>query len=380
MLSKVSPKGDWARAYVRAIVSAHEQEWLMVTIKDIAARLDVSASTVGRALADDPRISGAMKQKVQEVANEIGYVANRAARMMRGVSSNLVGLIVPDIRNSFYSTIAHALSKCLEQDGIQLTLSETDDDRAVELRHVRELVSANVAGMILVPSAKPLPETVRLLKAMPHIQLLRAHPSLGQQWFGIDDARALSLAVGHLLELGHRRIAYVGPSEELPTGAARLKGYRDALAPFKAWNAMLEVCGSPSAADVGREALRRLLALPKPPTAVVLGSVQHTYGLLDECLSRGIRAPEELSIVGFGDEPGFRWWGPGLTTIALPVSELATACGLWLLHQLRQRPATLPSYSSMSSPTLLVRASTQAPSAAVDAAVPKRSRSKAATA
>jgi LacI family transcriptional regulator len=78
----------------------------MVTIKDIARRLEVSASTVGRALSDDPRISAAMKKKVAEVANELGYVANRAARMMRGASSNLVGLVVPDIRNSFYSTIS----------------------------------------------------------------------------------------------------------------------------------------------------------------------------------------------------------------------------------------------------------------------------------
>ena len=352
----------------------------MVTIKDIAARLGVSASTVGRALADDPRISGAMKQKVQEVADEIGYVANRAARMMRGVSSNLVGLIVPDIRNSFYSTIAHALSKCLEQDGFQLTLSETDDDRTVELRHVRELVSANVVGMILVPSAKPLPETVRLLKGMPHIQLLRQHAVLGEQWFGIDDPKALGLAVGHLLELGHRRIAYVGPSTDLPTGAARIKGYREALVAAKAWDAVLEVCGSPSATDFGREALRRLLALPKPPTALVLGAVQHTHSVLDECLSRGIRVPEELSVVGFGDEPGFRWWGPGLTTIGLPVSELATACGLWFLHQLRQRPAALPDYRSMSSPTLVVRGSTREPAQLTASAAPKRVRARSATA
>lgn len=352
----------------------------MVTIKDIAARLSVSASTVGRALADDPRISSAMKQKVQAVADEIGYVANRAARMMRGVSSNLVGLIVPDIRNSFYSTIAHALSKCLEQDGFQLTLSETDDDRAVELRHVRELVSANVVGMILVPSAKPLPETVRLLKGMPHIQLLREHASLGEQWFGIDDSKALALAVGHLLESGHRRIAYVGPSVDLPTGAARLKGYRETLVAAKAWDAALEVCGPPSATEFGRDALRRLLALAKPPTALVLGAVQHTYSVLDECVSRGIRVPEELSIVGFGDEPGFRWWGPGLTTIGLPVSELATACGLWFLHQLRQRPTALPNYRSMSSPNLVVRGSTRAPVRMATTGPQRQSRAKSTTA
>ena len=163
----------------------------MVTIKDIAARLQVSPSTVGRALADDPRISSAMKQKVAEVASELGYVANRAARMMRGVSSNLVGLVVPDIRNSFYSTIAHALSKCLEQEGFQLTLSETDDDRLAELRHIRELTSVNVAGIIIVPSAKPHPDSVRLLAMTSHIQLLRRHASLGDQWFGISTGARL---------------------------------------------------------------------------------------------------------------------------------------------------------------------------------------------
>jgi DNA-binding LacI/PurR family transcriptional regulator len=351
----------------------------MLTIKDIAVRLGVSASTVGRALADDPRISGAMKQKVQEVADEIGYVANRAARMMRGASSNLVGLIVPDIRNNFYSTIAHALSKCLEQEAFQLTLSETDDDRAVELRHVRELVSANVVGMIMVPSAKPLPETVRLLKSVPHIQLLREQSALGDQWFGLDDAKALALAVEHLLALGHRRIAYIGPSADLPTGAARLKGYRDTLAAAKAWDARLEMCGAPSAADFGRDALRRLLALSKPPTGVVLGGVQLTHSVVDECIALRIQVPDDLSIVGFGDEAGFRWWGAGLTSISLPVSELATSCGLWFLHQLRQRPAAMPSYRSASSPTLVVRGSTRALAGPVAPGAQKRGRSRVAS-
>ncbi|ROZ66056.1 LacI family DNA-binding transcriptional regulator [Ramlibacter sp. WS9] len=333
----------------------------MVTIKDIAARLNVSASTVGRALADDPRISDGMKKKVAQVAAEIGYVANRAARMMRGASSNLVGLIVPDIRNSFYSTIAHALSKCLEKENLQLMLSETDDDREVELKHVRELLGVDVAGVILVPSVRPHPEAVRLLKATPHIQLLRRYPALGEQWFGIDDTQALHQATKHLVDLGHRRIAYIGGLEEIPTGAARLKGFRSALTEAGAHAAGLEELGPPGDMDFGRQAARRLLAVKKPPTAIVTGAVHHTFSLLDELQDQGIEVPRDLSVVGFGDERGYKWWGPGLTTIGLPVSELATACGLWFVHQLKQKPAAWPAYTSLSPATLIMRGSTAAP-------------------
>jgi LacI family transcriptional regulator, repressor for deo operon, udp, cdd, tsx, nupC, and nupG len=355
--------------YHPAAPRIHEREAFsepMVTIKDIAARLQVSPSTVGRALADDPRISSAMKQKVADVANEIGYVANRAARIMRGVSSNLVGLIVPDIRNSFYSTIAHALSKCLEEAGFQLTLSETDDDRMVELRHVRELTSANVAGVIMVPSAKPHPDSVRMLKAIPHIQLLRKNASLGEQWFGIDDTAAMYEAARHLVELGHRRIAYIGGLAALPTGAARLQGFGAALSRPAAETDELVELGPPSSMTFGRDALRRLLALPAPPSAVVIGSVQMTQGVLEELHLNGVRVPEQLSVVGFGDEVGFRWWGPGLTTISLPVSELATACGLWFVHQIKQKSIGAAPYSSVSPPTLIVRGSTRAISSAPD--------------
>ena len=330
----------------------------MVTIKDIAARLGVSASTVGRALADDSRISAGMKKQVAQVAAEMGYVANRAARMMRGVASNLVGLIVPDLRNTFYSTIAHALSKCLEQQNLQLVLSESDDDREVELEHVRELLGANVAGVILVPSVRPHPESVRLLRSVPHIQLLRRYPALGAQWFGIDDPQALHEATKHLVDLGHRRIAYIGASEEIPTGAARLRGFRSAIAEAGATAQGLEELGPPAALDFGREAIARLLASRKPPTAVVTGAVQHTLSLLDGLQDSGIEAPRDLSVVGFGDERGYRWWGPGLTAIGLPVAELATACGLWFLHQLKQGQAAWPAYSALSPATLVVRGST----------------------
>ncbi|MFF6879641.1 LacI family DNA-binding transcriptional regulator [Streptomyces sp. NPDC012474] len=334
----------------------------MITTRDIAERLGVSVSTVGRALADDPRISDETKFRVRQAASDMGYVGNRAARMMRGASSNVVALVIPDIRNSFYSTIAHELSKNMESEGFQLMLSETDDDRTAELRHLRELSANRVAGVIIVPSARPHSESVKLLRSLPHVQLLRRHPSLGSQWFGVDDQEALRRATAHLVAQGHTRIAYLGGPEELPTGAERLRGFRSALRegglPDDAGRAEL---GPPSSVGHGRETVRRLLSGPDVPTALVLGSIQLTLGVLEELSRQGVKVPQELSVVGFGDEPGFSWWGPGLTTVGLPIQEMATGCALWMIRRLKTEPGNDGPYTAVSPGALILRGSTASP-------------------
>lgn len=342
----------------------------MITTRNIAERLELSVSTVGRALADDPRISEPTKLRVREAAAEMGYVADRAARMMRGAPSNVVGLVIPDIRNGFYSTIAHELSRTMESRGHQLILSETDDDRMRELRHLTELSASRVAGVIIVPTARPHRESVRLLALLPHVQLLRSHPALGARWFGIDDHQVLKESTGHLVAQGHTRIGYVGGGAELPTGAERLRGFRSALKeaglPEEAGLATL---GKPSSVTYGRRAVRRLLDATVPPTALVTGSVQLTLAVLEELESLGVDVPRELSVVGFGDEPGFSWWGPGLTTVRLPVTDMVADCALWLLHRLTTKPLDDTAYTSVSPGSLIVRGSTAPPRA-----TPRRSR------
>jgi DNA-binding LacI/PurR family transcriptional regulator len=335
----------------------------VITTRDIAERLGLSVSTVGRALADDPRISEATKFRVRQAASDMGYVSNRAARMMRGAASNVVGLVIPDIRNSFYSTIAHELSKNMEAQGFQLMLSETDDDRMVELRHLRELSANRVAGVIIVPTSRPHNESVKLLQTVPHVQLLRKHPSLGSQWFGVDDQEALRVATAHLVELGHTRIGYAGGPAELPTGAERLKGFRSALRQggLPDDDTALTALGPPSSVQYGRQAVRRLLQGPARPTALVLGSVQFTLGVLEELSLTDVKVPEDLSVVGFGDQPGFSWWGPGLTTIGLPIQEMATGCALWLMRRLTTTPRNDGAYTSVSPGSLITRGSTAPP-------------------
>lgn len=336
----------------------------MTTTKDIAARLNLSVSTVGRALADDPRISAETKFRVNQIADELGYVANRAARMMRGVRSTVIGLVVPDVRNSFYSTVAHALTETVRSRDHQVMLCETGDEARIELRQIRDLASAQVGGVVIVPTPRPLPDVKRMLQAIPHVQLNRRVSGLSPHWFGIDDHAVVYTATRHLLDLGHRKIGYVGGAPDVSTGAARLGGFRDAIAEAKLpLESGIVDLGAPSRMMHGEDALRRLLSSSEPPTGIVTGSVQMTVGVLAAAHEDRLRVPGRVSIVGFGDQPGFSWWGPGLTTVALPIHELATACGVWLLHRLEStgNGAHPTPFASASPGTLVRRGSTAAP-------------------
>jgi len=337
----------------------------MITARDIAEMVGVSVSTVGRAMADDPRISAETRAKVQRAAERVGYVGNLPARMVRGGASNLIGLLVPEVSNDFYSTIAQALSEVCGRAGYRLVLSLTSDDKDDETKHIRELVGARAAGIIFVPTAAPRRATVQLLNNIPHVQLLRRVAGAGDVWFGIDDGHALEQATQHLAALGHRKIAYIGGAVDLSTGAARVQGFEQGcqkagLGPGDA----VSMLGAPTRA-FGAKALRELLASPGPPTAVIAGSVNITMGMIETIEAMDIKVPSTLSVIGFGDPEWFQWWRGGLTTIRPPVESLATSCGLWFLNQLQeqaQRDEMLPPHSATVSSSVIVRNSTRAPS------------------
>lgn len=331
-----------------------------VTIKDIANRLGVSHSTVARALADHPLISPRTKQLVRKTAKQTGYIANSVARVMRGGPSNLIGLVIPDVQNDFYSSIAKILSQAFERKGLQLALAISEDDPALEQAIVSSLISARAGGIIIVPTAKPHQESLKLIQRTTHVQLLRRVRLINGAWFGINDRASIRVATDHLITLGHRRIGYIGSDIALSTGRDRLAGYFDA---FKAHGlpAPKSFIETPKpTSSLGRDTLLEFLRQTEPPSAVVMGSIGGTLGGLQACCMKDISTPEQLSLVGFGDAPGFQWWGRGLTTIGFPVEELARDCAGWLFTQLKS-PAGKPDRHEAVYPcSLIVRSSTAA--------------------
>jgi DNA-binding LacI/PurR family transcriptional regulator len=342
----------------------NEMRSSMITARDVAELVGLSISTVGRALTNDPRISAETIAKVKKAADGLGYVRNLPAQMMRGGSSNLIGLLLPDVRNDFYSAIAQSLSESCDQHGFRVVLSITGDDRDAEHRHLRELAGARVAGTIIVPTQRPRRESITLLKELPHVQLLRRHPSVGGAWFGIDDEGAVNQAAEHLLTLGHREIAYVGGHGGLSTGAARETGVRRAYADAGLPTDHLQILHVKTTVSGGEEALQSLLGQPSPPTAVISGSVHVTQGFLSVLTARSISVPSSLSVVGFGDPFWSAWWGPGLTTIRPPVRSLAAMCGLWMIDAVRKERSLINASDDhgVVQSALIVRGSTAPPS------------------
>ena len=298
----------------------------MVTIKDIARALDVSPSTVTRALAGSARISADTVRRVRQCADAMGYVADSSARAMQSGKSALVGLLMPDIQNNFYATMARTAVEYCRRKGFQLVLSVTEDDPQVEEEHIRALVGARCAGTLIVPTGKINETSCGLLSSVPTVQMVRRSNALQASGFGINDRKALESACGYLLDLGHREIGLLVGDESLNTARERRAGFIDAFHAREIEpNVNLILQGSPRAQH-GHDATSKLLSAPAMPTAIVGAGAALTEGMLDATSEQFGTSPPAVSLLGFGDNPAFRWWrGGGLTTVSLPLGEIVSA-------------------------------------------------------
>lgn len=294
-----------------------------VTLKDIAAVLGVAHTTVSRALNDHPKISAHTKLRVKDAAAKLGYVTNSGARSMRVGSSNLVGVIVPDVQNEFYSAAARSMASHCAESGYQMVLGISEDDPAREEQHVRTLRESRAAGVLISPTGEPTKQTAELLRDVPTVQFLRCNRMLGSVWLLADDMEGSYKATEHLLDLGHRRIAFVSVSPKVSTGLGRLAGYEAAL---RRWD--LEVDPSlqrfgPPRPEFGEAAVESLLQTSSGFTGIVVGSSRQLLGILLVIRRLGLSVPRDLSIVSYGDADWFQVSDPTITAVALPVREMS---------------------------------------------------------
>lgn len=308
-----------------------------ITIKDIAEQLAMAHTTVSRALNDHPAISAATKELVRSTADRLGYVVNVGARTMRSGSNRLVGLVLPDLRNEFYNAAATALAVRCSAAGYQLMLAVSEDDPQREEQQVRALRESRCMGVLITPSVAPTAQTSQWLRELPTVQFLRWHPNLDGPRVLTDDKDGVFRATRHLLDLGHRRIAYIGGALGASTGRQRHEGFEAALkhAGLQPEPA-LQRLGIPRP-EFGAAAVDSILAEHPDVTAVVVAGVRQLLGVLRRTAGLGLSVPQDLSLVSYGDAEWFEVSRPSITAIDLPVESMASRATEMLFELLASR-------------------------------------------
>ena len=289
--------------------------------------------------------------RVEAAANRLGYRPNAVAASLRKGQSMMIGVVLPDITNPVFPLILSGIEAGLETEGYVAIVVNAGDDPSRQALIVDQLAARRVDGLILATAA--LQDMVLGQIDLPFVLVNRADQSGSASSVVTDDILATSLAVTHLVELGHRRIAYLGGPLGLSTGRNRAAGFEAAMRSAGIEAVAIERAGKYGRLS-GKIACARLLQAG--PTAVVAANDLLALGCLDAFAAAGMRCPDDISLTGHNDMPLVDMIQPPLTTIRLPHWEMGHEAARLLLRSLQQ-PFAAPR-GIVLKPQLIVRGST----------------------
>lgn len=332
----------------------------MVTIKDIAREVGVSPSTVSRALSDSPLISDETREKVHREAQRLGYERNELARALVKGSSEAIGLIIPDITNTFFADIARGVGEAADAAGYGVILCNTNGSIDREGSYIGLLRRKQVDGLVLATATLNDPSTKSLSKTeTPFILVSRICQDVDTSYVIGDDRAGARLAVEHLIGLGHRKIGFIGGPANVQSSRDRRATYRKVLRQHGLYAEENWVCYADFTQAAGREAGRRMLSLESRPTAIFAANDVTALGVLEAADELGLSVPKDLSLVGYDDISYASLPRIQLTTVAQPTFEMGKIATEWLLSVLTNRD--MPRLCSILEPHLVVRSTTTHP-------------------
>lgn len=331
----------------------------MVSIKDIARAARVSHSTVSRALRNSPLVNAETRELVRKIAEQQGYSVSAAARSLVTGRTNSIGVVVTSISNPFAGEIVGGVEEFALAHGYSILLSTSQADPAREIRAVQSLHEHRVDG-ILVNSSRVGRLYLPLLAEMkvPIVLINNEHPGEFIHSVSIDNLRAGRDATRHLVELGHQRIGYAGNQFGLQADTDRFSGYRQIIEEADIGFAPELVVHGDGGPEAGMRATSRLLALADPPTAVFCFNDMQALGALRAARERGLKVPDDLSVVGLDDLYLSSYTLPPLTTVQQPMHEMGRLAAQILLELLSGKN---PDSRITLAGKLVVRESTASP-------------------
>lgn len=317
----------------------------MVNIKEVADLAKVSTTTVSHVINNTRYVSDELVERVNKAMEELNYHPNSLARGLRSGKTKTIGLVIPDISNQFFAEISRKIEdKGFEYD-YSVILCDTDDDVEKENRYIDVLIAKQVDGIIFISAGgdsvnlnKIIDMDISIVVIDRDIQLAKTDIVL------VDNSVGGYEATGYLIELGHRRIACITGSSPTTPSAQRVAGYKKALQKNGiALDPCLIVPGDYHF-NSGYKAMQELLSLSDPPTAVFACNDMMALGAIQAANEKGMKIPEDISVIGFDNIPFSQTVFPTLTTVAQPINDMAELAVDLLIEKIRlnsQRKRTI---------------------------------------
>ena len=315
----------------------------MVRLKDIAQLTGVSVMTVSKALRDEPDVSAATRAKIKKLALDLGYVPNTSAQGLRTNTTKLLGLVIPSTQNPIYARIVSAIEERTHDLGYDLLIAQTQNKSEREDACLRRLLARRVDGLLITPvyrfeaEARIYNEIIaRKVPAVllgPPAPFCKNFPSIET-----EELAASYNATKHLLDLGHKKIAYLTGPPAAPWAHERFEGYRRALreAGLEPDDKLVFQAGN--TIEDGVRATLQMVNEDCQPTAVQAVSDLVAIGCAETLLRQGLRIPEDVSLVGFGNVLTAEYFRVPLTTVRQPKHRLGIAAVEALIKLIRHEP------------------------------------------
>jgi LacI family transcriptional regulator len=333
------------------------------TLRDVAEAAGVHAATASRALNPKTRqlISAETARRVLRAAEALGYQPNPIARSLKTSRTTTVGLVIPDLTNPLFPPIVRGIENVLESEGYNVWIVNTDNDPDRERAQIDSLRSRQVEGLIIATARLEHPLLRQLQEQGVKMVLVnRRSENLQISCVTADDATGIALAVKHLADLGHTRIAHLAGPQGTSSGVVRSRAFRHAVRDHGLADdpSLIVECAHWNEGD-GAAGMRELLDRGADVTAVVAGNDLIALGCYDVFAERGISCPEDISVVGFNDMPFLDKLRPPLTTVRVPHYELGAEAARMLLDCIGEPERS--SRSLLLPVSLVLRDSTAAP-------------------
>ena len=310
-----------------------------VTLQDVANHAGVSRATASLIVRNSPKVADKTREKVLKSMEELGYVYDRVAANLRSQSSSTIGTIITDVGNTFFAQFLLGVHRELEKYGYTVLLGTTFDSLKDQERLISTMLENRVGGILLCPVSASSTETVERIKKLdiPVVVGIRELPNLTCDYVGLDYTEGAYMAVKHLIEKGHERIAFIGGISDSTTWQERMDGYRIAHEETGIPIDQSLILDSEPTREGGLEVIQQLMNQEHPPKAIFCFSDLIAFGAIIGLRKMGLTPGEDIDIVGFDNIPEAEISYPPLTTISSFAKKTGTTAAN-LLHKRISEP------------------------------------------